>query len=164
MTKIHRDLCRSFASHQHHQQHLMKKKYFSEFNWFGKACILPSTSEFEVEVLNQESSPYFPGLYLDVRKSLGNPHTTDTKWGRDLFAPAAVTLADSISVENPLRKAREITLDVQLSECIFSFVCVYLVLQWFTCASRNEAVPLCLPGTSQSKKNHFSRAPIFDVT
>lgn len=83
--------------------------------------ISPRTSALVVDVLNHESSPYLPGLYLEVGKSLGKPHTTDTKCGRcfeALLTFAVELLAVSSNVENPLRNAREITRVVQLNECI----------------------------------------------
>lgn len=91
------------------------------------------TSALLVEVLNQESSPYFPGLYLEARKSLGKPHTAEMKCGRDWAeatpppAPppppttdVVAAVAESSNVEKPLRNAREINRDVQLSDCISS--------------------------------------------
>lgn len=72
---------------------------------------LPITSAFGVCVLNQASSPNFPSLYLDSRKSLGNPQTTDTKRGRGFTW-------GSTRVANPLRSARDRNLVVQQRDCI----------------------------------------------
>ena len=80
-------------------------------------CHLPKTSAVCVEVLNQESSPNLPGLYEGlVRKSLGNPQTTDTKCGLAFAAHCVEVVADSSSVEKPLRNARDMRREVQLRE------------------------------------------------
>lgn len=69
------------------------------------------TSAFVIFVVNQASSPNLPNLYLDRKKSFGNPQATDTNLGLGL-------LLGSISVENPLRSALDRYRVVQQIDCI----------------------------------------------
>lgn len=72
---------------------------------------IPITSAFCVDAMNHASSPNLPNLYLERKKSFGNPHATDTKWGLTF-------VLGSTSVENPLRNARENRRVVQQIDCI----------------------------------------------
>lgn len=75
---------------------------------------LPITSAVCVDAVNHASSPNFPNLYVECRISFGKPHATETKWGRALQF-------GSISVENPLRNARDRRRVVQQIDCIICY-------------------------------------------
>lgn len=83
----------------------------------------PITSAFALDEVNQASSPNFPILYL-VRKSFGNPQTTEIKWGlglMDLWKAAG-------SVENCwnlLISIREIVRTVNIEDCILIHLFIF---------------------------------------
>ena len=76
--------------------------------------ILPITSAELFEDVNQASSPNFPILYL-VRRSFGNPQTTEIKCGC-----VDLCRAGSRKVENLFFNIRESARTVINEDCIFT--------------------------------------------
>lgn len=105
-----------FASKQLHLQIFVNSKFLFILNYCYCSYVtlnvnLPITSALLTSVVNQASSPNFPNLYLDRRKSFGKPQATDTKCGLCL-------VFGSINVEKPLRNALDKSRVVQQIDCI----------------------------------------------
>ena len=75
---------------------------------------LPITSAVRVVVMNQESSPNLPNLYLEFSRSLGKPQTTLTKCGWDFDKWG------SIKVENLFNRTLDKARPVRQIDCIFT--------------------------------------------